>query len=60
LPAAYDGFNVSGYESRAVTSTGYRGASTPGLPGGYSTFNMSEAWTGYCGPNGCRMNYRAN
>ena len=60
LPAAYDGFNVSGYASPAVTATGYRGASTPSLPGGYSTFNMSDAWTGYCGPNGCRMNWVAN
>ncbi|HVU86587.1 MAG TPA: hypothetical protein VHD36_04660 [Pirellulales bacterium] len=59
LPAAYDGFNVSGYASRAVTSAGYRGFSTPAQPGGYSTFNMSDAWTGYIGPNGSRMNYRA-
>jgi len=58
LPAAYDGYNISGYNSRAVTTTGYRGATTAG-PGGYSSFNMSDAWTGYCGPNGCRMNYRA-
>ena len=58
LPAAYDGFNVSGYQSRPVTSLGYRGVSTPAQPGGFSTFNMSSAWTGYIGPNGSRMNYR--
>jgi hypothetical protein len=59
LPAAYDGYNISGYDSRAVQSLGYRGVSTPAQPGGYSTFNMSSAWTGYVGPNGSRMNYRA-
>ncbi len=53
LPAAYEGFNTPTYYGATVT--GFRGAAPVG---GTTSFPMSQAWIGTCGPGGCQLQYR--